>query len=81
MIRRQLTVAGDLDLETFYSKVNLFFFFIFFFFFFSGGGGGGGGGGVCCIHPQSQWGSGAGALQLVCPKLSAVLIARYTGVE
>ena len=73
MIRRQLTVAGDLDLETFYCKVNLLFFSSSFSFFF--------GGGVFCIHPQSQWGSGAGASQLVFPKLSAVLIARYTGVE
>ena len=36
-----------------------------------------------CIHPQSLWGSGAvaWASQLVCPKLSAVLITRCTGVE
>ena len=76
MIRRQLTLAGDLDLETFYCKVNLSFFLHSFLLFFGGEGG--------CIHPQSQWVSGAGASQLSgagTSKLSAVLIARYTGVE
>ena len=63
MIRRQITVAGDRPLETFYYQVNHFL-----------GG---------CIIPQSLWGSGAvaRASQLVCPKISAVLITRYTGVE
>ena len=76
MIRRQLTVAGDLDLETFYCKVNLFFssfFFLFFSFF--------GGRGVVHPSPVPVGLRGSGASQLVCPKLSAVLIARYTGVE
>ena len=36
-----------------------------------------------CIHPQSLWGSGAVACasQLVCPKLSGVLITRCTGLS
>ena len=79
MIRRRLTVAGDLDQENVNSKLSTTNQIFFFFFFFLRGGGGGGG----YIHPQSLWGSGAvaRASQLVCPKLSAVLIARCTGVE
>ena len=39
MIRPQLTVAGDLDQETFYYKVYIYFFF-------------GGGGGLGGLHPS-----------------------------
>ena len=68
MIRRQLTVAGDLDQEIVHQKLSTTKYF-----FFLGGG----------VHqPQSLWGSGAvaRASQLVCPKLTAVLITMCTGV-